>query len=185
MNVLVACEFSGRVRDSFAALGHYAVSCDFLESEGDPEGLHYQGDVRNLLDGKWDLMLAFPPCTHLAASGARWWKEKEAEQKEALEFVELLLNAPIPKICLENPVGKIGTAIRKPDQTFQPYHFGHPESKRTCLWLKGLPKLEHTNVVKGRTQRSWLMPDSKNRGKNRSRTYVGVAEAMANQWSEL
>lgn len=183
MNVLVACEFSGIVRDAFIMEGHYAWSCDFLETES--PGPHIQGDVLDLLDGNWDLMIAHPPCTHLAVSGARWFKYKQKEQAEALDFVRTLLNAPIPRIALENPVGVISTKIRKPDQYIQPWMFGHGETKKTCLWLKNLPPLKPTNIVEGREGRVWKEPPSPNRWKNRSRTYVGIAQAMANQWGNL
>ena len=168
--------------DAFIARGHESVSCDLLPSE--TFGPHIQEDVlRNLLGG-WDMMIAFPPCTHLSASGARWWKDKDAEQKAALRFVRLLMNAPISKIAIENPVGRISTAIRKPDQIIQPWQFGHPEVKTTCLWLKGLPLLKPTEVVGGREQRCWKMSPRKgvDRGRERSRTYQGIAEAMAEQW---
>ena len=180
MKVLVACEFSGTVRDAFIAKGHDAMSCDFLPTESD--GPHYEGDVRNVLDDGWDLMIAHPPCTHLAVSGARWFKGKEMEQWEALNFVRLLLDAPIDKIALENPVSVISTKIRKPDQIIQPWMFGHGETKATCFWLKNLPKLEPTDIVEGRENRVHRMPPSKDRWKNRSRTYEGIASAMSNQW---
>lgn len=139
MKVLVACEYSGVVRDAFRALGHDAMSCDLLPT--DVEGPHYQGDVRDILNDGWDLMIAHPPCTHLAVSGARWFKDKVEEQREALDFVRLLMDAPIPKICIENPVSVISSKIRKPDQIIQPWQYGHGETKATCLWLKGLPLL--------------------------------------------
>lgn len=180
MRVLVACEYSGTVRDAFRRQGHDALSCDLLPSETD--GPHYQGDVRDILGEGWDLMIAHPPCTHLAVSGARWFRNKVAEQKEALDFVRLLLDAPIGRIALENPVSIISSKIRKPDQIIQPWQFGHGETKATCLWLKGLPMLTPTNIVEGREQRVWRMPPSPNRWKERSRTFVGVAEAMAQQW---
>ena len=182
MRVLVACEFSGRVRDALIKRGHDAVSCDFLPSEGNPQGSHYIGDVMDILYGEWDMMIAFPPCTNLAGAGARWWKDRQKEQIRDLAFVQTLMDAPINKICIENPVGKISTAIRKPDQIVNPYLFGHGEKKRTCLWLKGLPKLEPTDVVEGREEKSWLMPDSLGRSKRRSLTYQGIANAMAAQW---
>ena len=172
--VLVACEFSGVVRDAFRARGHEAWSCDLLPADGN----HLQGDVSQHLDG-WDLMIAHPPCTHLAVSGARWFKNKEKEQEEALDFVRLLLDAPIPKIALENPVSVISTRIHRPDQIIQPWMFGHGETKTTCLWLKGLPKLVPVNIVEGRENRIHKMPPSKNRGKLRSITYQGIADAMA------
>jgi site-specific DNA-cytosine methylase len=180
MRVLVACEYSGRVRDAFRALGHYAMSCDLLPTEVD--GPHYQGDVRDILHDGWDLMVCHPPCTHLAVSGARWFKDKRAEQAEALDFVRLLLDAPIPRIALENPVSIISSKIRKPDQVIQPWMFGHGETKATCLWLKGLPKLVPTNIVEGREARVHRMPPGPDRWKDRSRTYEGVAFAMAEQW---
>ena len=181
MKVLVACEFSGIVREAFTRKEHDARSCDLLSS--DKPGLHYQGDVRDILNDGWDLMIAHPPCTHLAVSGARWFKEKQKEQKEALDFVRLLLDAPIDKIALENPISVISTRIRKPDQIIQPWMFGHGETKATCLWLKNLPKLQPTKIVEGRENRIHKMPPSKNRGKLRSITYQGIADAMANQWS--
>lgn len=182
MRVLVACEFSGIVRDAFIKKGHDAMSCDMLPTEA--EGPHYEGDVRNVLDDGWDMMIAHPPCTHLAVSGARWFKGKEMEQWEALNFVRLLLDAPIDKIALENPVSVISTKIRKPDQIIQPWMFGHGETKATCLWLKDLPKLEPTDIVEGRENRVHRMAPSKDRWKNRSRTYSGIAKAMAEQWSK-
>lgn len=192
MRVLVACEFSGIVRDAFIRAGHEAVSCDLLPTES--PGPHFQGDVRDIIDGlawgPWDLMVAHPPCTHLAVSGARWFAEKREEQAEALEFVRLLLDAPIPRIALENPVSVISSRIRKPDQTIQPYEYGHPESKKTCLWLKGLPRLIPTNDVSEemaglpfsqRTRVHFASPGP-DRWKERSRTLPGIAEAMAQQW---
>jgi site-specific DNA-cytosine methylase len=178
MKVLVACEFSGRVRDAFARRGHRALSCDLLPAEGK----HYQGDVRDVLGDGWDLMVAHPPCTHLAVSGARWFKDKQREQAEALDFVRLLLGAPIPRIALENPISVISTKIRKPDQIVQPWQFGHGETKATCLWLKGLPELVPTDIVEGREQRVWKMAPSPDRWKKRSETYQGMADAMAAQW---
>lgn len=183
MRVLVACEFSGVVRDAFAALGHDAWSCDLLPSERD--GNHIEGDVLGQLTEGWDLMIAHPPCTHLAVSGARWFKDKQAEQAEALDFVRALLDAPIPRIALENPVSIISSRIRKPDQVIQPWMFGHGETKATCLWLKGLPKLTPTNIVPGREARIHLMPPSPNRWRERSRTFEGIAAAMAAQWGDV
>lgn len=180
MRVLVACEFSGVVRDAFRAQGHEAVSCDLLPSEA--SGPHHQGDVREILGDGWDLMVAHPPCTHLAVSGARWFKEKQAEQAEALAFVATLLEAPIPRIALENPVSIISSRIRKPDQIIQPWMFGHGETKATCLWLKGLPTLQPTEVVSGREARVHRMPPGPDRWKLRSVTYPGIARAMAAQW---
>jgi site-specific DNA-cytosine methylase len=183
MKVLVACEFSGTVRDAFSALGHNAWSCDLLPTE--IPGPHLQGDVREVLDEGWDLMIAHPPCTHLAVSGARWFKDKRSEQEEALEFVRLLLAAPIPCIALENPISVISSRIRKPDQVIQPWQFGHGEVKGTCLWLKNLPKLVPTNVVSGREARVHRMPPGPDRWKERSRTFPGIAQAMAAQWGRM
>ena len=183
MNVLVACEFSGVVRDAFRAEGHDAISCDFLDTE--TAGPHYRGDVRDILCGRWDLLIAHPPCTHLSASGARWWHLKRAEQSAALDFVSLLLDAPIERIALENPIGRISTAIRRPDQIVQPWQFGHGETKATCLWLKDLPPLMPTSVVAGREPRIHRLPPSPDRWKLRSITYRGIAEAMAKQWGTL
>jgi len=180
MRVLVACEFSGIVRDAFKAKGHDAWSCDLLPTER--LGQHIQGDVLGILGDGWDLMIAHPPCTHLAVSGARWFAEKRKEQEEALEFVRLLLNAPIDRIALENPVSVISTRIRKPDQIIQPWMFGHGETKTTCLWLKNLPGLVPTQVVDGRAGRVHREPPSPDRWKNRSRTPQGIADAMADQW---
>lgn len=180
MRILVACEYSGTVRDAFRALGHDAMSCDLLPTE--KPGPHYQGSVVDILDDGWDMMIAHPPCTHLAVSGARWWKDKRAEQADALDFVRRLMGASIPRIAIENPVSIISTAIRKPDQIVQPWQFGHGETKATCLWLKGLPKLVPTNVVAGREARIHKMSPSPDRWKERSRTYQGIADAMAAQW---
>ena len=163
--------------------GHDAWSCDILPT--DIPGKHYQGDVRDILENGWDMMICHPPCTHLAVSGARWFKGKVAEQTEALSFVRTLLDAPIPRIALENPVSIISSRIRKPDQTIQPWQFGHGETKATCLWLKNLPKLVPTNVVDGREARIHKMPPSPDRWKLRSKTYQGIADAMADQWGEL
>ena len=181
--VLVACEYSGSVRDAFASLGWDAWSCDILPSE--KPGNHYQGDVRDILDNGWDILIAHPPCTHLAVSGARWFPAKRAsgEQQAALDFVRLLLNAPIPHIALENPISIISSQVRKPDQVIQPWQHGHGETKATCLWLKGLPKLQPSNVVEGREQRVWKLPPSADRWKERSRTFEGIAKAMAVQWT--
>jgi len=182
MKVLIACEYSGTVRDAFIAAGHEALSCDLLPT--DNPGPHYQGDVRDVLNDGWDLMIAHPPCTHLAVSGARWFKDKQAEQAEALDFVRLLLDAPIDRIALENPVSVISSRIRKPDQIIQPWQFGHGETKATCLWLKGLPKLTPTDIVDGREARVHKLPPSADRWKIRSTTYPGIAAAMAQQWSD-
>ena len=183
MKILVACEYSGRVRDAFRALGHDAMSCDLLPTE--TEGPHHMGDVIGLLHMGWDLMIAHPPCTHLAVSGSRWFKDKVKEQAEALVFVQTLMDAPIPRIAIENPVSVISSRIRKPDQIIQPWQFGHGETKATCLWLKGLPKLTPTNIVGGREAVVHRMPPGPDRWKNRSRTYQGIADAMASQWSNL
>jgi len=182
LRVLVGCEYSGRVRDAFTKLGHDAVSCDLLPSES--PGRHYQGDVFDVIGDGWDIAIFHPPCTHLAVSGARHFTAKQASgvQQEALEFVHRLLDAPVPKICLENPVSIISSRIRKPSQIIQPWQFGHGETKATCLWLKGLPLLQPTDVVAGRKAAVHLMPPGPDRWKNRSRTYQGVADAMASQW---
>lgn len=180
MRVLVACEYSGTVRDAFAARGHDAWSCDLLPTER--LGNHIHGNVLQHLHRNWDLMIAHPPCTHLAVSGARWFKDKRAEQAEALDFVRRLLDAPIPCIALENPVSIISSQIRRPDQIIQPWQFGHGETKATCLWLKNLPKLIPTNIVDGREARIHKMPPGPDRWKERSRTYQGIADAMATQW---
>lgn len=182
MRVLVACEFSGTVRDAFLERGHEALSCDLLQSE--TNGPHHIGDAINLayMGGPWDMMIAHPPCTHLAVSGARWFKEKQQEQAEALQFVRDLMNAPIERICIENPISIISSRIRKPNQIIQPWQFGHGETKATCLWLKGLPKLEPTNIVSGRAARVHRMAPGPDRWKERSRTFTGIAKAMAEQW---
>lgn len=185
MRVLVACEFSGIVRDAFVAAGHDAVSCDLIPTER--VGEHHQDDVFHVLANapwRWDLLIAFPPCTHLASSGARWWPGKLAEQQDAIEFVKAIAAAPVARIAIENPIGKLSTAWRKPDQIVQPWWFGHGETKSTCLWLKGLPLLTATKVVDGRHGRVWREPPSPERWKNRSRTYAGMAAAMAAQWSD-
>jgi hypothetical protein len=193
MRVLVACEFSGVVRRAFRALGHEAWSCDLLPAE-DASTEHYQGDVLCVLGQAWDLMIAHPPCTYLCSSGLHWNKrrpEREIQTQEALAFVERLLAAPIPKMALENPVGRISTAVRPPDQTIQPWQFGHPESKTTCLWLKGLPRLRPTNVLELPPSGHWenqtasgqnKLSPGPNRWKLRAKTYEGIAAAMAAQW---
>jgi hypothetical protein len=183
MKVLVACEFSGIVRDAFTKKGHNAYSCDLLTSE--LYGQHILGNVLDYLGRGWDLMIAHPPCTHLAVSGARWFKDKIKEQEEALDFVRRLMDAPIPKICIENPISVISSRIRKPDQIIQPWQFGHGETKATCLWLKGLSKLVPTNIVEGRIARVHRMPPGPDRWKERSRTMKGIADAMAEQWGTL
>lgn len=180
MRVLVACEYSGAVRDAFIARGHAAMSCDLLPT--DSPGPHYQGDMFDLDLSAYDLLIAFPPCTHLAVSGARWFKDKLPEQAAALDFVRRIMAAPVERIAIENPVSIISTRIRKPDQTIQPWQFGHGEVKRTCLWLKNLPLLTPTNIVDGREPRVWKMGPSANRWKERSKTYPGIAAAMADQW---
>ncbi len=189
MKVLIACEYSGIVRDAFLAKGHDALSCDLLPT--DSPGPHYQGSVENILNDGWDLMIAHPPCTHLAVSGARWFKDKQEEQKEALNFVRLLLDAPIDKIALENPVSIISSRIRKPNQIIQPWEHGHPHSKKTCLWLKNLPNLTPTNILPLPDNGVWenqtpsgqnKLGPSEDRWKIRSKTYEGIAGAMAQQW---
>ena len=190
--ILVACEFSGRVRDAFIKNGCDAISCDLLPTER--PGPHYQGNVLDILSDGFDLMVAHPPCTHLAVSGARWFKYKQKEQSEALDFVRRLLDADIPQICLENPVSIISSRIRKPDQIIQPYEYGHEASKKTCLWLKNLPKLESTKLVGkgefvitkgGRKLPKWYnLPPSADRAKIRSDTFQGIADAMGEQWSK-
>ena len=200
MRVLVACEFSGTVRDAFLRRGHYALSCDLLPCESQVAGDHYQGNVLNILDHGWDLMIAHPPCTYLCSSGLHWNKrrpERAALTEQALDFVRLLLDAPIPRIALENPVGCISTRIRPYDQAIQPYEFGHDASKKTCLWLKNLPGLTPTKMVEPRIvngRKRWgnqtdsgqnRLGPSDDRWKTRSETYVGIAEAMAEQWGTL
>ena len=184
MKVLVACEFSGIVRDAFHKQGHHVWSCDYLPSEGREIG-HIQGDVIEVLGDGWDLMIAHPPCTHLAVSGARWFKYKQKEQAQAIEFFMALINAPITRIAVENPISIMSTRYRKPDQIIQPWQFGHGETKATCFWLKNLPRLQPTNIVSGRKARIHKEPPSPNRWKNRSRTYQGIAEAMAEQWGYM
>lgn len=175
------------MREAFRGKGHDAWSCDILPSEID--GNHFQTDVRNILGDAWDLMIAHPPCTHLAVSGARWFKDKKEEQAEALAFVEELLLAPIPKICLENPVSIISSRIRKPDQIIQPWMFGEDASKKTCLWLKNLPLLRPTNLIIKKIYANQTpsgqnkLGPSPTRAKERGRTYQGIANTMAEQWS--
>lgn len=183
MKVLIGCEYSGRVRRAFRSLGHDAFSCDLLPSEDGSE-FHIQGDVIPLLAQGWDLAIFHPPCTHLAVSGARWFKDKQKEQAEALTFVRLLMDAPIPKIAIENPISIISSKIRKPDQIIHPWMFGHGETKATCLWLKNLPLLNPTSIVAGREAVVHKMPPGPDRWKNRSRTYQGIADAMADQYSK-
>ena len=196
MRVLIACEFSGIVRDAFRNAGHDAMSCDLLPTE--KPGPHYQGDVRDVINDGWDLMIAHPPCTHLAVAGARYFKNKRKEQEEALAFIRLLMDAPVHRIAIENPVGVISTRIRKPDQIIQPYMFGDSASKKTCLWLKNLPKLEPTNIVdrgeyvtfpSGKSMPKWYADawrlPKEERAKIRSKTFQGIADAMAEQWGAL
>lgn len=182
MRVIVGCEFSQVVTKAFRERGHDAYSCDLLPGEINKDW-HFQCDIRDILNDKWDLGIFHPPCTHLAVSGARWFKDKKVEQAEALEFVRLLLNAPIERIALENPISIISSHIRKPDQIIQPWQFGHGETKATCLWLKNLPKLQPTNIVEGREQRIWKMPPRPDRWKERSRTFEGIANAIAIQFT--
>lgn len=195
MKVLIACEYSGRVRDAFTAMGHDATSVDLLPSETDGtsfvsghtslKGRHIIGDVFDVIKNEhFDLMIAHPPCTDLATSGARWFAEKRADgrQQKALQFVQDLMDAPIEKIAIENPVSIISSHIRRPDQYIQPWQHGHGETKKTGLWLKNLPLLKPTNIVDGREQKVWLMAPSEDRWKDRSRTLQGIARAMASQW---
>lgn len=187
MRVLIACEFSGTVRRAFRALGHDAWSCDLLPAEDDSE-FHIQGDaLYQLHRGHWDLMIGHPPCQHLAVSGAKHFAEKKADgrQDAALYFVQKLMDSPIKHIAIENPISIISSRIRKPDQIIQPWQFGHGETKATCLWLKNVPKLTPTNVVEGREARVHKMPPGPDRWKERSRTYQGIAAAMAQQWGNL
>lgn len=180
MRVLVACEYSGRVRDAFIRRGHDAMSCDLLPTES--TGPHYQGDVFDVIEQDWDLMVAHPPCTLLCRAGARWWPGQLQEQGAAIEFVQRLMLADIPSIAIENPIGILSSRIRKPDQIIQPWHFGHGETKATCLWLKNLPELVATDIVAGRVPRVHYMAPGPDRWRERSRTYEGIAEAMAEQW---
>ena len=194
MKILIACEFSGIVRDAFIARGHDAWSCDLMPTER--PGPHLQLDVTNIVNEQpWDMMIAFPPCTHLSVSGARWFKNKQEEQAKALNFIRMLLNAPMHKIAIENPVGIISTHIRKPDQIIQPYEYGDSFSKKTCLWLKGLDKLIPTKIVdvgerlrynSGRSLPKWYADSfnlpPKDRAMFRSRTFSGIAKAMSEQW---
>lgn len=187
MRVLVACEFSGIVRDAFAAVGCDAWSVDLLPSER--PGNHYQTDARDIIlsnaCGPWDLLIAHPPCTHLAVSGSRWFRGKVREQWDALIFFSWMLTAPVPRVAVENPISVVSSRIRKPDQIIQPWQFGHGETKATCLWLRGLPKLRPTNIVEGREARVHRMPPGPDRWKERSRTFPGIAGAMASQWGQF
>ena len=182
--ILIACEYSGSVRDAFLALGHDAMSCDLLPT--DAPGPHYQGDVRDVLDYPWDLMIAHPPCTDLSVSGARHFaaKRMDGRQQASVSFFLRLAKADIPHIAIENPVCIMSSLWRKPDQTIQPWQFGHGETKATCLWLKNLPPLNPTSLVDGREQRIHKLPPSPDRWKIRSKTYDGIAKAMAEQWGE-
>jgi hypothetical protein len=193
MRVLVACESSGTVRRAFAERGHHAYSCDLLPPDDGDWDHHFQRDVIELLtpDWQWDLMVAHPPCTHLAVSGARWFKTKQVQQRQAIWFFLEFARAPIPQICIENPVGIMSKLWKKPDQIIQPWQFGHPESKKTCLWLKNLPKLQPTNVLVLPARGVWdnqtpsgqnRLGPSPDRWKIRSKTYEGIAGAMAEQW---
>ena len=208
MKVLVACEFSGIVRDAFIAKGHDAMSCDLLPSE--KPGLHYQGSISDMLHYQWDMMIAFPPCTYLSCVGNRWMSDdRRIKQKAAFNFFMLFVNADIPKICIENPMGYVNTHYRKPDQTIHPFHFGDNDKKRTCLWLKGLPKLTWNKTGKFEDSRKEPEPlyicqgvkckgkkmyftegikgcgSKENRQKERSRTFQGIANAMADQWGAV
>lgn len=186
MKVLIACEFSGVVRDAFRRRGHDAWSCDILPPEPSPyRRFHKQCRLESLPARKWDLVIAHPPCTHLSVSGARWFKDKQAEQQEAIQFFMQCVNFPATRVCVENPVCIMSTLHRKPDQIIQPWQFGHGETKKTCLWLKNLPLLKPTKIVDGREPRIHMMPPSADRGKLRSITYTGIAEAMADQWGTL
>lgn len=184
MKVLIACEYSGVVRDAFIARGHDAMSCDLLPT--DVPGPHYQGNVLDVLHYPWDLMIAHPPCTHLSVSGARHFaaKRMDGRQQSAVSFFMALAHAPIPRIAIENPVCIMSNLWRKPDQIIQPWQFGHGETKATCFWLKNLPPLKPTDIVDGRDNRIHRMPPSEDRWKLRSQTYNGVARAMADQWGD-
>lgn len=184
--ILIACEQSQAVTEQFIKLGYDAMSCD-IDYPGEKGLPHYQGDVLELLNDGFDMMIGFPPCTDLAVSGAKhfWYKRENGSQQRSIDFFMKLVNAPIPLIAIENPIGIMSTIYRKPDQIIQPWQFGHGETKSTCLWLKGLPKLEPTNIVDGREQKVWLMPPSKDRAKKRSITYPGIAQAMALQWHSV
>lgn len=185
MRVLVACEYSGVVRDAFIGGGHEAMSCDLLPTE--VPGPHYQGDVRDVLDYPWDMAIFHPPCTHLSVSGARHFeaKRQDGRQQSAVSFFMALAKADIPMIAIENPVCIMSSMWRRPDQTIQPWQFGHGETKATCLWLKGLPLLKPARVVEGREARIHRMPPGPDRWKERSRTYTGIAQAMADQWGAI
>ena len=183
MKILIGCEFSQVVTKAFRNRGHEAFSCDILPTEGNYDW-HIKGDVLDILNDGWDLGIFFPSCTHLAVSGARWFKEKrkDGRQQQGIDFFMKLINAPIEKIAVENPIGIMSTIYRKPDQIIQPWQFGHGETKATCLWLKNLPLLEPENIVEGREQNIWKMAPGPNRVKERSRTFQGIGNAFANQW---
>ena len=185
MRILVACEESQAVTKELRRLGHEAYSCDIQECSGGHPEWHLQQDVLPLLNEKWDMIIAFPPCTDLAVSGARWFPEKRADgrQQRSIGFFMQFVNADCPKIAIENPIGIMSSEYRKPDQIIQPWQFGHGETKATCLWLKGLPKLIPTEIVGGREQRVWKMPPGPERAKERSKTFPGIARAMAEQWA--
>lgn len=191
MKILIACEYSGILRDAFLARGHDVMSCDTAPTER--PGPHYRGDVRDILYDNWDMLMAFPPCTHIAISGARHFEEKrkDGRQQAAIDFFMMFVEVDIPKKCIENPVCIMSTLYRKPDQIIQPYQYGHPHSKRTCLWLYGLPKLKPTNILTKPSRGYWrnqtssgqnIFRQDKARGKRRTRTYCGIAVAMAEQW---
>ena len=185
MKILVACEESQAVTIELRRIGHEAYSCDIEPCSGGHPEWHLQVDALELLKMKWDMILAFPPCTHLAVSGARYFeqKRKDGRQQAAIDFFMQFANADCSKIAIENPVGIMSTYYRKPDQIIQPWQFGHGETKKTCLWLKGLPPLISTEIVEGREQRIWKMPPSEDRAKNRAKTFPGIARAMAEQWA--
>lgn len=185
MRILVACEESQAVTKELRRLGHEAYSCDIQECSGGHPEWHLQQDVLPLLNEKWDMIIAFPPCTDLAVSGARWFPEKRADgrQQRSIAFFMQFVNADCPKIAIKNPIGIMSSEYRKPDQIIQPWQFGHGETKATCLWLKGLPKLIPTEIVVGREQRVWKMPPGPERAKERSKTFTGIARAMAEQWA--
>lgn len=186
MKILIACEESQIVCKAFRERGHEAYSCDVLSTSGDHPEWHIRRDVRKIFDPSfcnivWDMIIAFPPCTDLSVSGARWFKDKD--QKPAIDFFMLFANHSCEKIAIENPIGIMSTHYRKPDQIIQPWQFGHGETKATCLWLKGLPLLKPENIVEGREGKVWRMAPGPERAKNRSRTYEGIGKAMANQWN--
>lgn len=185
MKILVACEESQAVTIELRRLGHETYSCDIEPCSGGHPEWHLQVDALELLKMKWNMILAFPPCTHLAVSGARYFeqKRKDGRQQAAIDFFMRFANADCPKIAIENPVGIMSTVWKKPDQIIQPWQFGHGETKKTCLWLKGLPPLIPTEIVEGREQRIWKMPPSEDRAKNRAKTFPGIARAMAEQWA--